>query len=218
MYNYHSKKSHEKAHMNTTFSLVYFECTKNPTNILEVTNGPYLFESEKAAEERLLEYIRNRIAEAFLDSFLEELTELEVVGIEFDVSEELDSESAYSLMKKNADIFSFEFLVNRFNEWANDDDMFFGYKIEEVPTSSFSEEIMNADAVFINEQLFDSLSLASQDDNEFDMLFSVSGVTKELCRVEYDISMSDAYDATYESKERVWLVGNLKIRPVSLSD
>ena len=201
--------------MNTTFSLVYFECCKNASNLLNVTNGPFLFESKESAQEKLLDYIRNRIAEAYPDA-LADIAE----GCDIDLSDYTDvddqtmtAKEAYALLVGEKEKLSFNFLVDWFSEIANDEDMYFGYKIDELPTASFIEELNKTDVIEIDGNFIRHFHLTPDEELEDDdsILLDVSVVDDDMEKYEYYVSITEAKEATYDPQQKCWKVGELDI-------
>lgn len=207
--------------MNTTFSLVYFECCKNASNLLNVTNGPFLFESKESAQEKLLDYIRNRIAEAYPDALADiaEDCDIDLSDYTDDSDEPMTTDEAYALLLGEKEKLSFNFLVDWFSEIANDDDMYFGHKIEELPTTSFTEELNKANAIEINGTFIRHFHLTPDEELEDDdsILLDMSVIDDDMKKYEYYVSITEAKEATYDPQQKCWKVGELDICPVKFA-
>lgn len=207
--------------MKTTFSLVFFECCKNVSDLINITNGPFLFNSKESAQEKLLDYVRNRIAEAYPDLLAEDAGTwgVDLFNYTDDSDEAMSADEAYALLLNEKEKLTFDVLVNWFSGIANDEDMYFGYKIEELPTTSFIEELNNADAIEIDDNFIRYFNLTPDEqlESEDSILLDASLVDDDLNRFEYYISSTEAKNATYNSQQQCWEVIGLNIRLIKFA-
>lgn len=201
--------------MNTTFSLVYFECCKNSSDLLSVTNGPFLFESRESAEEKLLSHIRNRFAEAYADILLEGADNygVDVFNYTNDDEEPITSDEVHAILLGEEEKLNFDVLVNWFSDISNDEDMYFGYKIEELPTTSFIEELKKSDAIEIDGNFIRHFNLTPDEEleDEDSILLDASVVNDDMDKYEYYISVDEAEAASYDPNLKTWQVGEVDI-------
>ena len=201
--------------MNTTFSLVYFECCKKASNLINLTNGPFLFESEDSAKEKLLSHIRNRFAEAYADILSEGAEDygVDIFNYTNDDDEPMTTDEAYEMLLEEKEKLTFDVLVDWFGGIANDEDMYFGYKIEELPTSTFIEELNKADAIEIDGNFIRHFNLTPNEEleDEESILLEASLVDDDMDKYEYYISVNEAEEATYNFQQKCWKVGEFDI-------
>lgn len=207
--------------MNTTFSLVYFECCKSASDVLKVINGPFLFESKESAQDKLLGYVRNRIAEAYPDALAENVGTWGVDLFDYkDGSDEpMTTDEAYALLLGEKETITFDVLVDWFSEITNDESMYFGYKIEELPIASFIEELNKADAIEIDGNFIRHFNLTPDEEleDEDGVLLDASVVSGDMDKYEYYVSVAEAEEATYDSQQKLWKVKGLDVRLIKFA-
>ncbi|MCU7556088.1 hypothetical protein OCL06_15965 [Alteromonas sp. ASW11-19] len=201
--------------MNTVFSLVYFEASKKASNLLNVTNGPSLYQSEREAQAALLAYIRNRLAEAYTDLLAEEAASYGVNIMQYtdNNDEPMTSDEAFHMLMCEKEKLNFSVLTAWFRDVANDDEMYFDFKIEELPTTSFIELATSADAIEVDGNFIRHFHVVSADELEDDhsIYIEASMVDDDLNKYDYDISLSEAQNATYCPVKKLWTVGELDV-------
>lgn len=116
------------------------------------------------------------------------------------------------LMHEQAKL-NFNALVPWYSELANDEQVYFGYKLEQLPTSSFIELVHEADAIEINYDFFRHFHIASVDEMDSDTSIFIDAITcnEDDEKFEYYISLSEAQNATYCFKTNTFLVGDLNV-------
>lgn len=199
--------------MNTVFSLVYTGSCKTATNPINSIKGPFLFQSLSAAQDALLVYIRHRFAETYADLLVEQVESFGVdLSIYFGVSEDyLTSDEAFFMLMSEKEKLNFDVLSRWLKDIDNDEDIIFDFKIEELPTISFIEQAEKADAVEINGNFIRHFNVfpALKIEDVFSTFLDASMVNDDHDDVRYDISLSEAQNATYCTQSKSWTVGSL---------
>jgi hypothetical protein len=201
--------------MNSVYALVYFEACIGTPNLVNVTNGPFLFQTEQAAQEALLVYIRNRFVEAYIDELAEGVAAHDVDICEY--TEDNDSpmtvDEAHNMLMHEQAKLNFNTLVPWYSEIANDEQVYFGYKLEQLPTSSFIELVHEADAIEINYDFFRHFHITSVDelDSDTSIFIDAADCNEDGEKFEYYISLTEAQNATYCFMTNTWLVGDLNV-------
>jgi hypothetical protein len=207
--------------MKTTFSLVYFDCNKNVSDLLSATNGPFLFNSKEAAQERLADHVRNRIAEEYPDTIgmYAQSCGVDLFGFTEDRHDPISPAEVYYCLIEQKDFFNVKCLVDWYKKTTDSEGLYFEYKIEETPTTSFVELLCQADAIEI-----DGVFISSFDIVPIAKLAESSGFIMEACLDNdpvsphrYRIVYHEAQEATYDVQEKRWRVGSLDVRLITFA-
>lgn len=205
--------------MNTLISLVFFDCPKDNSNPLSDMNGPLLFQSYSAAQDYLMAYLRRRIANHYVDQLAEDAG---TWGIDlFDYTDDTEdnpmtSEEAFNLLMGEQETLFFELLTSWYKTVTQGEARYFDYKITEVPTASFTEELHQADAIEVHGNFIRHFHLTPEEDinSDDDILLDATLTTEDMDKLEYYVSVHEANTATFDSTNNCWNVGDLNIRLV----
>lgn len=202
--------------MKTVISLVYMHTISTPENALEALHGPYLFESQEAAKDKLYSFIIDEAA----SFYKEELVDfLEAKGFSVDSyirnNDQVVTEYYLNhLFNIHRGKLSVEEVVNWFSEIANKGKASFSFKMTDQPTKSFVECVSVADGLLINDDYFGKLTITpikSTDCND-STLVETEGTNSDNEVVEYQISATEARYARYCTEQKCWIVNNLQIK------
>ncbi len=197
--------------MKKVFSLTYVECTKSGlNNVLDAVCGPYLSCHKATAESRLVSYIRHRAIDAFPDMVFE-LAETLDIAVDADIDTN-SSEEAEALLAEHAHLFTFEVLASWFTELANDDGMYFGYEIKELPTTSLIEQLENADVVMVDGQIFTQFSISTSNTCvDEQILIEGEFITPDHARKGFEFTREEVEDAVYSEARQSWVINNQRV-------
>ena len=201
--------------MNTTFSLVYFNCHKNTSNLLSALNGPFLFDSLEAAQEKLSDYIRNRIADKYPDAIGQyaETCGVDLFGFTDDQHDPISTHEVYLCLVEHKDFFTLKRLVDWYSDTSSHEGIYFSYKIEEMPTTSFLEELRKANAIEIEGNVIKDVDVTPIEKSaDTGVLMQVPLIDTNMDAHEHKITLPDAQNATYDVQHKHWIVGDVKFR------
>lgn len=199
--------------MKTVFSLVYFDCQLPSNNPLKDAIGPILFESKDEAELFVLNRVVERITESHADYFVNMVEEAgaDTSGFKND-GEPFEFQELMSFIYADNE-FDSKRVIDWFLEFHNDEETFFDFKIEELATKSFLEELGTADAIEIDGNFIRHFNLTSDGELESldDIYLDASMVDDDCNLLEFSVTISEAQDAAYDAEARCWKVGDLDI-------
>lgn len=201
--------------MNTTFSLVYFDCNKNSSNLINAVNGPYLFDSLEAAHEKLSDYIRNRITDKYPDEIglYAGSCGVDLFGFTDDQHDPISTHEVYLCLVEHKEFFTLKRLVDWYSDTSSHKGTHFSYKIEEMPTTSFLEELRKANAIEIEGNVIKDVDITPNEKlDETGILMQVPLIDINMDVYEYKITYPDAQNATYDTQQKHWRVGDVNIR------
>lgn len=199
----------------TTMSLIYCDSDiEKGIGRLSNVNGPFCFSGVQALRSHLLNYVQNRIAEAYFELFLGDfseqlnLTETEVHW--------MGTKEVFWLLQNNQDFFDFDCLISWYQRVTSGG---FEYKITEQPTASFLESFCSADAIEVDGYFVRNIekpSLADAIASPHTPVFDFSDIEGFDCRGDSELTLEQALAATYDVQNNVWVIGNLWIQCFSV--
>ena len=190
--------------MKTVFSLMYFECPTGTENMLEAIVGPFLFQTETAAVNKLFMYVKDRITgdnlEEIVEGFLGEHQD-----VALDSLNDIESNNAH----KKAFV-DYYFKVSNADEGMNVE-----YAIVELPVSSFVEELNISDAIEIDANFIRHFNVLSPDEesNEVSNMY----LEANAGAFQYSFSLDDVMNATYCIERKIWGVGGCDVTLVKFA-
>lgn len=201
--------------MKTVFSLLYFEASKFTTDLPNKIHGPFLFQTESAAQEALLNYIRHRFATAYLGQLVEhaDLHSVDIFRYTRDDDSPMTSDEAMLMLMSEQEKLNFHVMSSWYSEIANENAQCFHFSISELPDSSFIEEAIAADAIEINDNFVRDFHITMPDKlhANHSIFIETSVLSGEGKTLETDISLSEAQNAIYCPRKKLWQVGNLDV-------
>jgi len=194
--------------MDTVFSLFYYECSKQATDLNKVIIGPQLFTYKNTAIERLYDYVKDRLTDG-----------LEVVMKEYVEDHQLkyDPLTPFDYIENHVDMLE---LCEYFFDFMECDDMHAGFSITELPRSTFQEELNNADAIEIDGNFIRYFNVATPEDladGDFEIYFDAQIVDNEFNNYKYDFSLENVKNATYDCGRKLWLIKGNEVKLFNIS-
>jgi hypothetical protein len=204
--------------MQTSFSLIYFEGPKTVSDLTSIITGPELFSSRSAAIDKLFLHIENPLIKG-LEDVLQEYIE----GHDL-LSNDTDPMTNLAYIKAN-DEEKLIFVEYYFN-YMQDDLWHAGFSIEELPTSSFFEQLERANAIEIDGQFIRYFSLTSVDDlagNDMEaelheqLIFESEIWDDDMNKHVFEFTYGDVMNAYYCSNRKAWRVKNHDVTLIKFS-
>lgn len=209
--------------MKTVFSLIYVKCCRGTNDFLEHMGGPFLFESEESAKAALVTFIINSISDSYPDSLTDALVNHDIDLSYYSLlekSDNLNSDEAYSFLMSGKSKFKFEDLVSFYKNIINlQEDSYFGYTLEALPTKSFIEHLTQSDAIEVNGSFIRHYAMTDIEHmlDEEDVFLSCSAVDEDCHEANYLISLHEAQNATFNQQFNCWQVGEQNITCIKFS-
>ncbi|GIC77633.1 hypothetical protein [Moritella sp. F3] len=191
--------------MKTVFSLTYFECPKSVMNLNDQIIGPQLFINKDNAIGRLYDYVKARLTNG-----LDDVMKLYIEERNWD-----DSVSDAYVFIENSNTQEMLALSEYFFDFMKCDDTHVGFKITELPVTSFEEQLYSSNAIEINGHFSRHYHLASPDEllnNDYGTLLDVKCVDNSFREFQYEFSFENVKDATYDSRRKLWVVKGLDVK------
>jgi len=200
---------------NTAISLIYCDSdVEKGIGRLSNVNGPFCFSEKQALRAHLLNYVQNRVAEAYTDLFLSDFSEkLSISETEVDG---LSANEVFLLLQSNQDVLDFDCLISWYQRVTEGG---FEYKIIEQPTASFLESFCSADAIEVDGYFVRNIekpSLAGALASPQSTIFDFSEIEGFDCGVNSELTLEQALGATYDLENNVWVVGDLWVQCFSV--
>lgn len=193
--------------MKTIFTLTFIEASDSSVNIMDSVNGPFIFESESDAKDRLLAYVIDRIkCREYLDIFT--LGEMLVPSVEDTKNEDTYAEATFLALKKN-DVLRDQVITEYF-ESKRKEGQSAGYSISQTASASFIDQLQTANKININGSIVSGLKPSIQSH------LSING--DEIAIGNYIIPYRDALSACFIASGKYWLVGDNQIKIINSSD
>ncbi|NQZ48705.1 MAG: hypothetical protein HRT95_00540 [Moritella sp.] len=196
--------------MKTVFSLTYFECLKSVMDLNEEIIGPELFIHKNNAIGRLYDYVKGRLTNGLEDvmkAYIEER------NWAYDVEQALE-------LIENSNVQEMHKLSKYFFDFMKDTDTHSGFVIIELPVTSFEEQLYSSNAIEINGHFSRHFHLASPDEllnSDCGTLLDVECLDNSFRKFQYDFSIENVKDATYDSRRKLWIVKGLDVKLFSYS-
>jgi hypothetical protein len=196
--------------MNTSFSLIYFECEKSISDLNNAIIGPELFSSRSAAIDKLFMYVEGRLTnglEDVLDDYIDSNEDLSN-NDDIDVMAYIKEDSQQKLA-----------LIEHYFEFMKDDICHAGFSIEELPTSSFIEKLETANAIEIDGNFIRHFNVLSSDEggDDLEMYFDATFVDDDYAKFEYEFSLDEVMDAHFNADKKTWRVSGHDVTLVHFS-
>lgn len=199
----------------TVMNLIYCDADSDEgIGRLSNVSGPFCFSGAQALQSHLLNYVQNRIVEAYLDLFLDDFSEqLSLSTMEVG---DPDANEIFLLMQSNQDVLDFDCIISWYQQVTEGG---FEYKITEQPTSSFLESFCSANAIEVDGYFvrnIDTPSLANAIASPQTTVFNFSDIEGFDCGRNPELTLEQALAATYDLNNKVWVVGELWIQCFSV--
>lgn len=200
--------------MQTKFSLLYVDCSKNSPNPLSVIHGPFIFESKAAAEQALFFYVANRISESCSDLLLEYAME---IGIDTRPYTENNDISAKDMIYAETEKLNFNSLMELYSSISNDEGHCFSHRIEAVTPISLMESLLIANAVEVDGSVIEKFTLNRESKSLKENVFEAAFMNESMDNVVYRFSLEEVLSANFIPKCSSWQIGQHKIKPIQFS-
>jgi hypothetical protein len=197
--------------MNTSFSLIYFECQKSISDLNNAIIGPELFSSRSAAIDTLFLHVERRfkngigeILESYIDS-----NEYLSNNDDIDVMAYIKEDSHQKLA-----------LIEHYFEFMKDDLCHSGFSIDELPTSSFIEKLETANAIEIDGNFIRHFNVLSSDEvvsDDLDVYLNAYFISNVFTKIEYEFSYNEVMDAYFEVDKKTWRISGHDVTLVHFS-
>jgi hypothetical protein len=203
--------------LQTTFSLIYFECAKSILTLSNAIIGPKLFTSRAAAIDKLFLYIEGRLTDGFedlLEQYIES-NEALINSVDLDVMEHIRANSSEQLA-----------LIEYYFKYMQDDLCHAGFSIDELPTSSFVEQLERANAIEIDGQFIRYFSLTSLEhlaDQDIAAQFNEQLLLEsevwddDMNKHVFEFTYGQAMDAYYDTNNMMWRVNGHSVTLITFS-
>jgi len=185
--------------MNTVFCLVYLECSTRTRNIDTALVGPIISSTRESAIDAVFGYVKNRINDGLsdvFDNYVESSSEFEELGIN----------GTWDLINNDYD--EKLALVNYYFDSVDEDDMHSYYEIKELPTSSFIEQLQDADAIEIDGNFVRNFNLLTPEDvagGDLGSYVEAHYADNEL-DIQYEFNLEQVKGAYFDPNARCWNV------------
>lgn len=185
--------------MNTVFCLVYLECSTRTRNIETSLIGPVVSSTRESAIDTIFGYVKNRVNDGLrdvFDDYVESSSKFEELG-ENDIWDLINNDYDEKLA-----------LVDYYFDSVDEDDMYSYYEIKELPTSSFVEQLQDADAMEIDGNFVRNFNLLTPEDvagGDLSSYVEAHYSDNEL-DLQYEFNLEQVKGAYFDSTARCWNV------------
>lgn len=199
--------------MQHVYSLVFFDCDASESCFMSAINGPFNFQCEHQAQGHLYAYAVEKIATHYTQYLYESAASQDV-----DMSQYADAgasdltyDQAKHLLNEEVSVFDFDAVVSLMRWSTGNESIYFGYKIECLPTSSLIEQLLAANGLVINYCFIREFTIESETSGGDDDMY----LTCTQFDAEFRYSFTELRRATYDAQCGNWYLGDDVIKPIT---